>query len=190
MLDWLKTILGEAYTDEIDKKVSDEIGKGFVSKADFNTTNEAKKALDAQLKEASKTIDGFKELDIEAIKKSAEDYKQKAEQAEKDAAAQIAASKRDQLYEGIANSSELKFTSDSAKTAFLAAMKTKEFPVEDGKLLGYNDFLDGYKKQDPGAFAGTTPAPAIVLPGGDDKSADKADTAKVRAIMGLPPEKD
>ena len=27
MLDWLKTILGEAYSEEIDKKVSEEIGK-------------------------------------------------------------------------------------------------------------------------------------------------------------------
>ena len=37
MLDWLKDILGEVYTDEIDEKISKEIGKGFVSKADFNT---------------------------------------------------------------------------------------------------------------------------------------------------------
>ena len=29
MLEWLKTILGDQYTEEIDKKVSDEIGKGL-----------------------------------------------------------------------------------------------------------------------------------------------------------------
>ena len=29
MLDWLKTILGEAYSEEIDKKVSEEIGKNL-----------------------------------------------------------------------------------------------------------------------------------------------------------------
>ena len=39
MLDWLKTILGDAYTEEIDKKVSEEIGKGFVARADFNALN-------------------------------------------------------------------------------------------------------------------------------------------------------
>ena len=39
MLDWLKTILGEAYSEEIDKKVSEEIGKNFVARADFNTLN-------------------------------------------------------------------------------------------------------------------------------------------------------
>lgn len=36
MLEWLKTILGEGYTDEIDEKVSKEIGKAFVSRKDFN----------------------------------------------------------------------------------------------------------------------------------------------------------
>ena len=51
MLDWLKEILGESWTEEIDKKVSDEIGKGFVSRSDFNTKNEELKTAKATLKE-------------------------------------------------------------------------------------------------------------------------------------------
>ena len=43
MLEWLKNILGEDYTDEVDAKVSAEIGKNFVTKADFNQVNTAKK---------------------------------------------------------------------------------------------------------------------------------------------------
>ena len=43
MLEWLKNILGEDYTDEVDAKVSAEIGKNFVTKADFNQVNIAKK---------------------------------------------------------------------------------------------------------------------------------------------------
>lgn len=31
MLEWLKTVLGDAYTPEIDTAVSQEIGKGFVA---------------------------------------------------------------------------------------------------------------------------------------------------------------
>lgn len=49
MLDWLKTILGEAYSEEIDKKVSDEIGKAFVSRSDFNALNETKKTLEGTI---------------------------------------------------------------------------------------------------------------------------------------------
>lgn len=36
MLSWLKDILGDNYTEDIEKKISQEIGKNFVSKTDFN----------------------------------------------------------------------------------------------------------------------------------------------------------
>ncbi len=49
MLEWLKTVLGEAYTDDIDKKVSDEIGKNFVARADFNAKLEEIKTLHTQI---------------------------------------------------------------------------------------------------------------------------------------------
>ncbi|MBR5156479.1 MAG: phage scaffolding protein [Clostridia bacterium] len=87
MLDRLKTILGDNYTEEIDKAVSEEIGKNFVSRNDFNTKNESVKDLTQRLEEANKQIDAFKEMDIDSIKKSAEEWKEKAEKAEKDAEA-------------------------------------------------------------------------------------------------------
>lgn len=70
MLDWLKTILGDTYTDEIDKKVSEEIGKNFVSRADFNTLNTEKKSLDDTIKERDKQLDTLKSSagDVEALK--------------------------------------------------------------------------------------------------------------------------
>ena len=95
MLEWLKGILGEAYTEEIDKQVSAEIGRGFVAKADYNARNEALKAAQAQWAEAGKAIEGFKALDVEGIRKAADEWKARAEQAEKDAAAQVAAVKFD-----------------------------------------------------------------------------------------------
>ena len=36
MLEWLKTILGEKYTPEIDAKVTEEIGKGYAAKAEVS----------------------------------------------------------------------------------------------------------------------------------------------------------
>ena len=56
MLDWLKTIMGDAYTPEIDKAVSDEIGKAFVSKADFNTANTERKQLAEAINERDKQL--------------------------------------------------------------------------------------------------------------------------------------
>ena len=60
MLDWLKSILGEQYTDEIDSKISAEIGKNFVSKADFNQVNTAKKNAEEEVKARDKQIDELK----------------------------------------------------------------------------------------------------------------------------------
>lgn len=57
MLDWLKAILGDAYSEDIDTKVSAEIGKSFVARADFNATNEAKKQAEATIKERDKQLE-------------------------------------------------------------------------------------------------------------------------------------
>ena len=87
MLEWLKTILGDAYTPEIDTAVSQEIGKGFVSRTDFNATSgklkeaEAKvgtleeqvKTHAAQLAELKKSAGASEELTkkIEALEEQA-----------------------------------------------------------------------------------------------------------------------
>ena len=70
MLEWLKTILGDTYTEEIDKKVSEEIGKSFVARADFNTVNTEKKALADTVKERDKQLETLKAStgDVEALK--------------------------------------------------------------------------------------------------------------------------
>lgn len=70
MLDWLKTILGGSYTDEIDKKVSEEIGKNFVARADFNTLNTEKKALAETVKDRDKQLETLKAStgDVDALK--------------------------------------------------------------------------------------------------------------------------
>lgn len=67
MLEWLKTILGDNYSEEVDKKISAEIGKNFVSRADFNTLNETKKALDGQIAERDRQLDELKKVDTASL---------------------------------------------------------------------------------------------------------------------------
>ena len=50
------------------------------------------------------------------------------------------------------NSSKLKFSSNSAKKAFMSDLKAKKLSMENGKILGFDDFVDAYKEQDAGAF--------------------------------------
>lgn len=63
--------------------------------------------------------------------------------------------------------SGLKFTSESAKKAFLADLAAKKLPLqEDGTLLGLEDFVKAYQKADPGAFAKDSEYPSV-KDGGD-----------------------
>ena len=72
MLEWLKNILGDKYTPEIDTAVSQEIGKGFVARADFNIKAAKRTELETevtQLREGVKTRD----KQLEELKKAAGD---------------------------------------------------------------------------------------------------------------------
>lgn len=66
MLDWLKDILGEVYTDEIDEKVSKEIGKGFVSKADFNAKVKKIGENEKTINEQTKELDNLRQTNVDA----------------------------------------------------------------------------------------------------------------------------
>ena len=72
MLEWLKNILGDKYTPEIDTAVSQEIGKGFVARADFNLKAAKLTELETevtQLREGVKTRD----KQLEELKKAGGD---------------------------------------------------------------------------------------------------------------------
>ncbi|HZJ75676.1 MAG TPA: phage scaffolding protein [Clostridia bacterium] len=66
-LEWLKDVLGEAYNEDVDKKISEEIGKGFVARSDFNALNETKKQLDGQIKDRDKQLNDLKKIDAESL---------------------------------------------------------------------------------------------------------------------------
>ena len=90
-LDFLKDILGDAYTEDIGARVSEAVGKSVVAKNDFDAKNSELKAARAQLADAAKTIEGLQAegKDLAAVRREAAEYKARAEQAEKDAAAQL-----------------------------------------------------------------------------------------------------
>ena len=67
-LQWMKDILGDAYTEELDAKVCAALGERFVSRQDFNDKNtrlRETEAQAAQLTESVKTHD----TQLEELKK-------------------------------------------------------------------------------------------------------------------------
>jgi len=151
MLDWLKTILGDAYTEDIDKKVSAEIGKGFVAKADFNSVNEAKKTLEGTVAERDKQIEDLKKVDPAALQ--AEITRLQTENTQKDT--EYKKQLDDIAYDGaaVAHAAGLKFTSELAQKAYISELKAASLKLVDGKLQGADDFTKTMREKNPTAFA-------------------------------------
>lgn len=110
-------------------------------KANVDTLKAERDAARTQLADANKKLEGYDP-----------EWKTKAEQAQQQAEQKVAEMKAG--YAATSAASSLKFTSDSAKKAFLADLNAKKLPLQDdGTLLGFDDYVASYKKTDPGAFA-------------------------------------
>ena len=189
MLDWLKDILGESYTDDIEKKVADEIGKGFIARADFNAANEAKKGLEAQLADANKAIEDMKDSagDAEKTAQAIADWEKKYKEDTERLKAENEGLKYTHNIEAL--SLKEKFTSEAARKAFVADLVAKKLPYEDGKLVGFDDFKKSYMETDPGAFAAAddsgdkSKTPAKVNTGGEHTENTGSDDPFVAGAM-------
>ena len=114
--------------------------------------------LQSQLAEATKTIEGFNDMDIDSIKKSAADYKAQAEQKDKEMSlARVEFSARE-------HAGELRFSSKAAKNQYLKDILSAGLKLaKDGTLMGADDFAKKYAETDPDAFRKqeeTPPPPA------------------------------
>lgn len=136
MLAWLKNILGEGYTDEVDAKVSAEIGKNFVSKADFNQVNTAKKKAEDDLK--------ARDMQLEELTKSTGDAAALKEQI---AALQTQNAEAKKTYEAELARVRL----DGAVEAALTAAGAKNNTAVKALLA---DFLKDAKLDESGAVKG------------------------------------
>lgn len=80
-LQWLKEILGEAYTEEMDAKVSTALGERFVSRQDFNDKNTKLKEAETQVAQLTETVK-TRDSQLEVLKKSAGDNEDLKKQIE------------------------------------------------------------------------------------------------------------
>ena len=147
MLEWLKTILGDHYTEDIDKQISAEIGKGFVARADFNSKNDELKTANDTIKELQKAAKKFDGQDVEGLKNQLSTLQTKyaidLEAVRKASAIDIA----------LANS---KAKNGKAARALLDLDAVK---LDGNKLLGFDDQLEALKKSDPWLFDTTDTNP-------------------------------
>ena len=121
-------------------------GADITAKVNEITTLKAEKTtLTEQLSTANSKLEGYDP-----------EWKAKAEQAKTDAAAQVAALEKGYALERKA--SGLKFSSESARKAFLADAKAQNFAMKDGEIMGFDDYVKAFKESDPSAIRRTRPA--------------------------------
>lgn len=142
-------------TDEQVQRVFAMNGEKLNSlKASAETLKAERDAARNQLDTANKKLEGYDP-----------DWKTKAEQAQQQAQQQVSALKAQ--YAASNAVAGLKFSSASARKAFLADLNAKKLPLQDdGSLLGFDDFVKSYKQTDPDAFAPEAGYPAV-KDGGD-----------------------
>lgn len=144
--------------------------------------------LQQQLEGANEEIQSYKEMDIEGIKAAAASWEQKYTADTEALKQELADANYGFAVKEAADG--LKFSSESAKKAFVAELTAKGLPLQEGKLLGMDDFVSAYKETDPKAFAEVDEKVPIITSGGTGTGAASISAEEsMRAIMGLPPKK-
>jgi len=119
-------------------------------KTELDTTN-------TQLVEANKQIDSYKSMDIETIKKNADEYKSKFEQSEKDKTTQIEALRYDTALDKYVGN--LKIKDEVHSNNLKNQIKEKKLQFEEDKLIGGDDVVKSYKEKYANVFEDETPPP-------------------------------
>lgn len=139
---------------------------------------------------AEETLKGFEGKDFDAITKERDEWQKKAEQAKADYEAKEA---KRLYHEAVENScKELKFTSNSARKAFIAELEAENLKEKDGSLLGFTDFVAKYKEADSSAFLAEADGEKAKFTGQQGGTPAKADLkeADLRKAFGLPPKEN
>ena len=103
--------------------------------------------MQTQLDEASKTIQSYKDMDIDGIKASVEDYKQKLAQSEADRAAFEHRTKLSQYVKG------LHLRDDICEKYVADLLNEKGLKFDGDKLIGGDDVVQEFRKTHESAFA-------------------------------------
>ena len=192
--DFLK---GLGLDDTIIDQIMDENGKDIqreksaVNKVnqDLEKYKEENEGLKTQLNDANNQINSFKEMDIDGIKASAEEWKTKYETDTKALNDKIASKDYDYAIKDYM--SQFKFIDDDVKETVINKFRGKEFKLEEGKFLGADDFMKQYKEEHKSLFVSDEPQdpiPQIVKPIGGKPQVEGSKFGFANMFTGVRPQ--
>lgn len=167
-MDFLKSIFGDkpltyaeletALKDNKEIKLANLASGNYVDKEKFDKSELKAKGLETQLGEANNTIDGFKAMDIDTIKKSADDWKTKYDTDTKALTEKL-------IKQTLDSKIDFALTGAKAKnlTAVKALLKQDAISLDGENILGLNEQLATITKDNPYLFGDVEENPA---PGG------------------------
>ena len=152
IIEILKSIGLEVPEDKV-ATLNKSVAENYKTISEFEKKVSKMEVENESLKEraeaAEETLKGFEGKDFDTITKERDEWKLKAENAEKEYSAKEAEREKHELlkeaFEGV------EFTSESAKKAIMAQIG-ESVSVKNGKLIGFNDLLEDARKNDASAF--------------------------------------
>lgn len=114
-------------------------------------------SLETQVNDANTEIQKFKDMDIDGIKKAADDWKETAEKAKADADKQISQMKFDYALSAALTGAKAKNTK-----AVKALLDMDGLKFNDGKIVGLDEQLAQIKTDNDYLFESDEPAPEFV----------------------------
>lgn len=180
--------MGITLTDEQKTALAKEMGENYRTVNDYKKATDARDEYKKQYDGVKASLDKFDGVDVDGLKQQIADAQKQAKDAEDNYKAELG--KRDYADAVKAFTSGLKFSSKSAEKAFVAAITEKKLVLENGKLLGADDFVKSYKEEDAGAFVDEAEqkkaritSPMNQKSTGDEIGGDLL--AKIRSAAGL-----
>lgn len=152
-------------------------------KTSVSQTTAERDTLKTQLTEANQQIESFKGMNIDEIKKNADDYKAKFEQAEKDAATNLSNLKFEHALDGALSSVKAK-NPKAVKALLDMDVLRKAYDEKSGAIVNFEEHLKPVKEQNDFLFESDKPAPKIVMGG---KSQGTVVNLSMEQIKGMSP---
>lgn len=178
-MEWLKEVIkGLNNAQELEKKITEGIGKNFVARVDFNALNSTKKGLEAQVLQLQES--SVKEIDLkqrlEELERKIAAEKDEAIRKEREAAQEVHLRNRFDQAVG-----EQKWRDElTEKAVFTEFQKAISMDINKGKED--TEILEGLTK-DKSYFL--NPNRPIEMPSMGRVSLTKVEENKMRALMGL-----
>ncbi len=146
--------VGLEVSEEQLKAINTAVTENYRTIKDYNTqkkkqedAEEALETANKQLTDAQETIKGFDGVDVEKLNKDIADWKERAQKAEKDAAAQILQRNQQDYLKG--EFDKLGISSDRTRKSLMADIMGEDgLKWKDGAFMGLSDYLSKENEKD------------------------------------------